>query len=114
MDCLTSALGICPVCTGTHTGSKAEPVKPNTITSIAEVNGKVLVVFDDGTYKEASMGVVDENLNTNINAQMEMDTLKAKVKELEETFTRLGLALEPVTGLDGNTSFKAFNVNFTI
>lgn len=83
MDCLTSALGICPVCMSDHSGSNKQAEKPKKVTSIAEVNGKVIVTLDDGQYLTAEMSAVDRNLGSELNANID-EKLSAMGEKLEE------------------------------
>lgn len=122
MDCLSAIasnpLGVCSI-------SKKEEPKKVTVTSIAEVNGKVIVTLDDGTYLETEMSVVDRNLNADIQAREEMNALKAKVDTLAtktDELTNKVTSLEnfkskvldnliDVRNFENEVSFKAFGSN---
>lgn len=92
------------------TGSDKE--LPN-VTSIAEVNGKVIITLDNGLYLSASMEVVDKDLNANIEARQEMDTLKEKVSTLENAVKKMNDSIIEVKDFEDVSIHKAFALTYT-
>lgn len=92
------------------TGSDKE--LPN-VTSIAEVNGKVIITLDNGLYLSASMEVVDKDLNANIEARQEMDALKEKVSALETALKLFNGNIITIADFEGTETHKAISLTYT-
>lgn len=133
MECSDNTLDFCPVCMGSCISS-CEPEKLPTVVSIAEVNGKVIIALDNGKYLNAEMSVIDKNLITGGNFEETINSLKErlrvleekedkdtifdptelnnKISELENKLSKLTDNIIDIHGLDGELSHLAINKTY--
>lgn len=107
--------GYCVPCSPTSKQVKpAETQKPKPvcckdfkITAITKVKDKVVVTFDDCTFLEAGLDVLEESLARDI-----VKELTTKVEAVESKFKKLTDNIVDITGLDGELSHLAINKSY--
>lgn len=96
-----------------YCGCSSEEKELPTVTSIAEVNGKVIITLDNGKYLEATLDVVDKNINGDIEAKKEMDTLKETLASLVKEYNALVENVVDVKNTADETINKAFKADYS-
>lgn len=83
-----------------------ETEKP-TITSITEANGKVVIMFSNGSFMDTDMSLVDDSLCEALTREQ-----SESIKGLTEFKEKLLANLEPVMDLGGKISHYVLNTSF--
>lgn len=113
--------GVCRPCSTSTTTTTPQPTpvpeepkspccKDFKITAITKVKDKVVVIFDDCTFLEADLDVLDDDFNgTSSTAELE-----TKLQDLTAKFENLTANITEVSDFSGNTRFKAFDKDFEV